>query len=170
MMGAGKSTVGRALARCLGWEFSDTDHIIELTTGVNIPTIFEIEGEDGFRKRETQALVNFEGASGCVLATGGGIVLLPENRELLKKIGRVVYLRASGKDLYERTRLDKNRPLLQHANPEKRIKTLLAERKPLYEEVADFIIDTGRQPVHQIVNKISHSLRMPLVAGHQRHG
>ena len=97
-------------------------------------------------------------------------MLAPENRALLKKIGRVVYLRASGKDLYERTRLDKNRPLLQAANPEKRIKTLLTERKPLYEEVADFIIDTGRQPVYQIVNKISHSLRLPSVAGQQRHG
>lgn len=170
MMGAGKSTVGKALAKHLDWEFSDTDHIIELTTGVSIPTIFEIEGEDGFRKRETQALINFEGASGCILATGGGIVLTEENRELLKKIGRVVYLRASSKDLFERTRLDKNRPLLQTDNPEKKLKELLSLRRSLYEQVADLVIDTGRQPVHQIVNKITHCLRLAPPVGNQRHG
>lgn len=167
MMGAGKSTVGRALARYLGWEFSDTDHIIEVTTGVSIPTIFEIEGEAGFRKRETQALINFEGASGCILATGGGIVLLQENRELLKRIGRVVYLRASSRDLYERTKLDKNRPLLQDPDPAGKLKSLLNLRRPLYEEVADICIDTGRQPVHQIVQKITNTLRLsPAVSDH----
>lgn len=169
MMGAGKSTVGKALARHLGWEFSDTDHIIEVTTGVSIPTIFEIEGEDGFRKRETQALFNFEGASGCILATGGGIVLSEENRKLLRRIGRVVYLRASARDLYERTKLDKNRPLLQDADPQTKIKNLLNMRKPLYEEVADLAVDTGRQPVQQIVQRIATCLRLtsnPAVSDH----
>ena len=159
MMGAGKSTVGRALAKQLDWEFSDTDHIIEISTGVSIPTIFEIEGEDGFRRRENQALVNFEGASHCVLATGGGIILSKENREILRRIGKVVYLKAAAKDLFERTKLDRNRPLLQDPNPEQKIKTLLAIRRPLYESCADLVIETGKQPVSQIVNKICHLLK-----------
>lgn len=159
MMGAGKSTVGRALAKQLEWDFSDTDHIIEMSTGVSIPTIFEIEGEEGFRRRETQALLNFEGASHCVLATGGGIILAEENRRILQRIGKVVYLRASARDLYERTKLDRNRPLLQDPNPEKKLKDLLAIRKPIYESCADLVIETGRQPVGQIVNKICQLLK-----------
>ncbi|NJM31748.1 MAG: shikimate kinase [Limnobacter sp.] len=159
-MGAGKSTVGKALAKFLGWDFCDIDHMVEKSTGVSIPTIFEIEGEDGFRKRETTALENFEGATHCVLATGGGIVLAPKNRPLLKKTGKVVFLKASAHDVYQRTRLDRNRPLLQDPDPHKKIRELLAFRTPLYKGIADLTIETGRQPVHTIVQKICTALHL----------
>ena len=160
MMGAGKSTVGKALAKHLSWEFTDTDHLIEHQTGVSIPVIFEIEGETGFRKRESAALASFVGREKQVIATGGGIVLSPENREILKKIGAVVYLSASAAELYQRTRLDKNRPLLQGPNPRRKIEELLAARLPLYRECADVVIETGRHPVYQIVHKIGHALKL----------
>jgi shikimate kinase len=160
MMGAGKSTVGKALAKHLSWGFIDTDQLIEQQTGVGIPVIFEIEGEAGFRKRESQTLVGFVGKECQVIATGGGIVLAVENREILKKIGLVVYLSASAGELYHRTRMDKNRPLLKSVNPQKRIEKLLAERLPLYQECADVVIETGRQPVQHIVNKIIHALKL----------
>lgn len=159
MMGAGKSTVGRALARQLGWEFIDTDQVIEQATGVSIPTIFEIEGEDGFRKRESQTLAALLERPQCVLATGGGIVINPKNREMLKAMGDVVYLKASTHDLMERTKLDKNRPLLQHPDPESKIEELLKMRRPMYQECADLVIETGRQPVNQIVHKICKALK-----------
>lgn len=160
MMGAGKSTVGKALAKHLSWEFTDTDHLIEQQTGVSIPVIFEIEGEQGFRRRESLALASFSGKERQVIATGGGIVLAPENREILKSIGAVVYLSASAAELYQRTRLDKNRPLLQGPNPRRKIEELLAARLPLYKEVASVVIETGRQPVYQIVQKISNALKL----------
>lgn len=158
-MGAGKSTVGKALARQLGWEFVDTDHVIEQATGVSIPTIFEIEGEEGFRKRETQTLATLLEKPQCVLATGGGIVINPQNRAMLKALGDVVYLKASTQDLMERTKLDKNRPLLQHPDPESKIEELLKVRRPMYQECADLVIETGRQPVNQIVHKICKALK-----------
>lgn len=160
MMGAGKSTVGKALAKHLSWEFTDTDHLIEHQTGVSIPVIFEIEGEAGFRRRESMALASFVGKERQIIATGGGIVLAAENRAVLKQIGSVVYLSASSTELYQRTRLDKNRPLLQGPNPRKIIEELLAARMPLYKECADVVVETGRQPVYQIVNKISHALEL----------
>lgn len=160
MMGAGKSTVGRALAKHLSWDFTDTDHLIEQQTGVSIPVIFEIEGEAGFRRRESMALAGFVGKERQVIATGGGIVLAAENRELLKHIGAVVYLSASANELYQRTRLDKNRPLLQGPNPRKKIEELLNARLPLYKECATVVIETGRQPVYHIVHKISHALNL----------
>ena len=160
MMGAGKSTVGKALAKHLSWEFTDTDHLIEQQTGVSIPVIFEIEGEAGFRRRESMALAGFAGKDRQVIATGGGIVLAAENREILKLIGSVVYLSAAGAELYQRTRLDKNRPLLQGPNPRRKIEELLTARSPLYRECADVVIETGRQPVYQIVQKISHALKL----------
>lgn len=159
-MGAGKSTVGRVLARHLSWQFSDTDHVIEQQTGVGVPVVFEIEGEAGFRKRESLALNSFLGKKNQVLATGGGIILLPENRALLKQIGTVVYLRASPYELYQRTRMDKNRPLLQSPNPRQRLEQLLLERRPYYEEVADLVIETGRQSVHVIAQKICSALNI----------
>ena len=158
-MGAGKSTVGKALARQLGWEFVDTDHVIEQATGVSIPTIFEIEGEEGFRKRETQTLATLLEKPQCVLATGGGIVINPQNRAMLKALGDVVYLKASVQDLVERTKLDKNRPLLQDPNPEKKLEDLLRVRRPMYQECADLVVETGRQPVSQIVHKICKALK-----------
>lgn len=159
-MGAGKSTVGKALAKHLSWEFTDTDHLIEHQTGVSIPVIFEIEGESGFRRRESAALSSFVGKEKQVIATGGGIVLASENREILKQIGAVVYLSASAAELYQRTRLDKNRPLLRGPNPRKKIEELLAARLPLYKECADVVVETGRQPVYQIVQKISQALNL----------
>jgi len=134
--------------------------LIEHQTGVSIPVIFEIEGEAGFRRRESTALASFLGCDKQVIATGGGIVLAPENREILKQIGAVVYLSASASELYQRTRLDKNRPLLQGPNPRRKIEELLAARLPLYKECADVVIETGRQPVYQIVQKISHALKL----------
>lgn len=162
MMGAGKSTVGKALAKHLSWEFTDTDHLIEHQTGVNIPVIFEIEGEAGFRRRESTALAGFLGKECQIIATGGGIVLAPENREVLRQLGSVVYLSASANELYQRTRMDKNRPLLQGPNPRKKIEELLLARAPLYRECATVTIETGRQPVYQIVQKICNALHLNL--------
>lgn len=143
-MGAGKTTVGRALAKRLGWQFVDTDHEIVARTGVSIPTIFEIEGEEGFRRRESQALTELAELNHVVLATGGGIVLAKENRECLRDSGIVVYLDVAPRQLYERTRHDKNRPLLQVEDPLARLEELYAQREPLYREIADIVIDGNR--------------------------
>lgn len=142
MMGAGKTTLGRHLARHLDREFMDLDHELEHRCGVSIADIFDIEGEAGFRKRETAALDHCTRLPGIVLATGGGAVLAPENRAYLKQRGLVVYLRASADELYKRVARDKNRPLLQTANPQQRLIELLAQREALYVEVADIIFDT----------------------------
>ena len=156
-MGAGKTTVGRMLAKSFKKTFYDTDLEIEKRTGVKIPTIFEMEGEAGFRKRESAMLDELSALSNVVLATGGGAVLDPANRELLRQRGIVIYLRADIHDLYLRTRHDRNRPLLQTADPQAKLKQLFEQRDPLYREVADFIVDTGSQPVTNIVSKI-HTL------------
>ena len=160
MMGAGKSTVGRALAKRLNWEFIDLDHEIEAVTGVRIPVIFEIEGESGFRKRESQVLADVVLRPRLILATGGGVVIDPENRALLKANGDVIYLRASADDLYQRTRNDKSRPLLQTDNPRQKIQELLNAREALYDEVANCKVNTGRQPVSQIAHHIISSLAL----------
>lgn len=154
LMGAGKTTVGRVLAKHLQRTFYDTDHEIERRTGVSIPHIFEVEGEAGFRKRESQVLADLVSMPDVVLATGGGIVLLPENRHLLKEHGTVIYLRANVHELWLRTRNDKNRPLLQQGDPREKLEQLFLVRDPLYKEVADYIVDTGGQPVNAIVQKI----------------
>lgn len=145
LMGAGKTTVGRQLAWRLGRPFFDSDHEIEVRTGVGIPTIFEIEGEAGFRKREAQVIGELVSEpQPMVLATGGGVVLLPENRKNLKDHGWVVYLNVPPFQLYQRTRQDRTRPLLQVADPLKRLQELYAIRDPLYRETADFILDGTR--------------------------
>lgn len=144
MMGCGKTTVGRELARRLKLRFLDCDHEIEARTGVKIPTIFEIEGEDGFRRRESQTLEDLTQEQGVVLATGGGAVLRPANRALLHERGLVVYLDVPSHVLWERTRHDRNRPLLQCDNPRARIEALYRERAPLYREVAHIIVEGGR--------------------------
>jgi shikimate kinase len=145
LMGAGKTTVGRQLAWRLGCPFYDSDHEIEVRTGVSIPTIFEIEGETGFRKREAQVIEELVNESGkMVLATGGGVVITPENRVNLKAHGWVVYLSVPPFQLYQRTRQDRNRPLLQVADPLKRLQELHAIRDPLYRETADLIVDGTR--------------------------
>jgi shikimate kinase len=147
LMGAGKTTVGRLLAKHYGCSFFDSDHEIEAHTGVKIPVIFEIEGEAGFRKREEAAIAELTALSGVVLATGGGAVLSPANRDRLRKNGVVIYLRGTPEHLYERTRHDRSRPLLQTDNPLARLRELYTQRDPLYRDVADIVVDTGRQSV-----------------------
>ncbi len=159
LMGAGKTTVGKQLAKSLDKTFYDSDHEIERRCGVNIPLIFELEGEAGFRKREALAIAELSQLQDVVLATGGGAVLLQENRQVLSSRGQVVYLRASVDELWNRTRGDRNRPLLQTDDPRERLQTLFAQRDPLYNEVADFVIDTGGQPVSAIVAQIENSLK-----------
>lgn len=144
MMGAGKTTVGKELARRWKYRFVDCDHEIEARTGVSIPTIFEIEGEEGFRRRESQTLEDLTQEEGLVLATGGGAVLRPANRTLLHERGLVVYLDVPPQILWERTRHDRSRPLLQCENPRARIESLYRERAPLYREVAHITVEGGR--------------------------
>ena len=164
-MGAGKTTVGKVLAKKLDKLFIDTDQEIVRRTGVNIPTIFDIEGEDGFRLREHTVLEDLVQMTNIVLATGGGIVLKEGNRQLLRSHGIVIYLRASVQDILERTRHDRSRPLLQTDNPQEVIATLYEKRDPLYQECAHITLDTSNQSVHYLVNllsqKINHFLRKP---------
>jgi shikimate kinase/3-dehydroquinate synthase len=158
MMGAGKTTIGRALASHLDKEFVDSDHEIQKRTGVKIPVIFEIEGEAGFRKRESEVLAELTERKNIILATGGGAVLNPENREILRRSGIVVYLRASVGDLYRRTQHDKNRPLLQTQNLYARLSELYTQRDTLYRETAHVVIDSGKQGVRFLVDKLINKL------------
>ena len=155
-MGAGKTTIGRSLAKRLSLSFVDTDKEIEARTGVSIPTIFEIEGEDGFRKREAQIIAEMSARSGLVVATGGGGVLRAENRANMRASGFVVYLNVPPQTLWERTRNDRNRPLLQVADPLLKLNQLFAIRDPLYREVATLVVDgsrTNAQGVLQLLLK-----------------
>lgn len=154
LMGAGKTTVGKALAKRLGWQFHDSDHEIAARTGVSIPTIFEIEGEAGFRRRESQVIAELTNLRNVVVATGGGAVLAEQNRDCLSMNGVVVYLNASPSQLYERTRHDRSRPLLQVPDPLAKLKSLHAERGPLYEAVADIVIDGDRSNSAAAVQQI----------------
>ena len=158
MMGAGKTTVGRLLARRLKLRFIDSDRELERRCGVKIPLIFDIEGEAGFRAREAQVLAELTALDGVVLGTGGGVVLSEDNRRRLAARGTVVYLRATPEDLYERVRHDRNRPLLATADPLARLRELHAERDPLYRDVADLVVDTGKQTVlalaRQLIDKL----------------
>ena len=159
LMGAGKTSVGRLLARRFGKTFYDCDQEIERRTGVKIPVIFEIEGEAGFRAREEHVLRELAALTDIVLATGGGAVLREENRRTLKQNGTVVYLRASLEDLWQRTRHDRNRPLLQTADPHAKLEQLFAERDPLYREVASLVMDTGNQSLRSLANRLELRLR-----------
>jgi shikimate kinase len=160
MMGAGKSTVGRWLARRLKLRFFDSDHEIERRCGVRIPVVFEIEGEAGFRDREAQVIAELAALDQIVLATGGGVVLLPKNRQLLAARGFVVYLRARPEDLYERVRHDRNRPLLTTADPLARLRELYLERDPLYQSVADLVMETGAQGVQALARRLLDKLEL----------
>ena len=151
MMGAGKTTVGRQLAKRLGKSFCDSDREIEARTGVRVAVIFDIEGEAGFRKREAEAIEQLTALDDIVLATGGGAVLDPRNREYLKTRGFAIYLHAQPLVLCQRTRSDKARPLLQGGDARDRLEKLYAERDPLYRDVADLVIDTGRQSVSSLL-------------------
>jgi shikimate kinase len=159
LMGAGKTTIGRLIAKQLGMDFYDSDHEVERKTGVKIPLIFELEGEAGFRKRETAAIQSLCELNNIVMATGGGAVLAPENRELLKKHGTVIYLRANVHDLWHRTRNDKTRPLLQGGNIKNKIEQLHQVRHPIYTEMADFIVDTGVQAALDICQQIEQLIK-----------
>jgi len=154
LMGAGKTSVGRLLAKRLGKRFIDSDHEIEARTGVRIPVIFEIEGEAGFRQRETAMIDELTRHEDIVLATGGGAVMDGRNREALHTRGTVVYLRANVDDLWNRTRRDRNRPLLQTADPRARLAELMAARDPLYREVAHLVVDTGAQSLRTLVVRL----------------
>lgn len=158
MMGSGKSTVGRRLASTLGRPFVDADTVLERRCGVPISTIFELEGEDGFRRREAQLIAELAQPAGCVLATGGGAVLNADSRALLHRGGFVVYLQAGVSDLWQRLRRDRGRPLLRTSDPRARIEALVAQRDPLYREAAHCVIPTGRQPVDRTVADIIAAL------------
>ena len=159
-MGAGKSTVGRVLARKLNSRFIDSDHALEERCGVKIPTIFEMEGEAGFRRREAQIIEELTQEKGLILATGGGSVLLPENRRALSERGTVVYLHANPIELWHRTKGGESRPLLQNGDPKAILENLYALRDPLYREIADHIIETGKPSVNQLVNTLLMQLEL----------
>ncbi len=154
MMGCGKTTMGRTLAKHLGKDFVDSDEEIQKRTGVTIPHIFDIEGEAGFRLRETQALLDLVERDNLVLATGGGAVLAEQNRCALKQNGIVIYLNASVYDLWQRTRHDRNRPLLQTADPYAKLTELLEQRGPLYHQAADIVMHSSKQSVHALMLRL----------------
>lgn len=157
-MGAGKSTIGRLLAKELRLPFKDSDKEIEQRTGADIPWIFDVEGEQGFREREQAVIVDLCGADGLVLATGGGAVLREENRRALRAGGRVVYLHATVEQQIDRTSRDRNRPLLRTADPARVLSDLMAIRDPLYREIADVVIETDERPPRMVVLEIIERL------------
>lgn len=159
LMGAGKTTVGRQLAKRLHRRFLDSDHEIEARTGVRIPVIFEIEGEAGFRKREAQVLAELARTTGLVLATGGGAILAPDNRRCLRESGLVVYLSATPEVLFERTRHDKNRPLLRVDDPLAKLRELYVQRDPLYREAAHLVVEGGEVGAGHLAQRIEKELR-----------
>lgn len=153
-MGAGKSTIGRLLAKELKLQFKDSDKEIEQRTGADIPWIFDVEGEQGFREREQSMIAELCELSGVVIATGGGVVLRPENRQALSAGGRVVYLHASVDQQLDRTSRDRNRPLLRNSDPAKVLGSLMEIRDPLYREIADVIVETDERPPRMVVQEI----------------
>ena len=158
-MGAGKTTIGRHLAILLHKRFVDADQEIEKRTGVAIPLIFEIEGEAGFRRRESLVIDALTQEQGIVLATGGGVVLLEENRQALRQHGSVVYLQADIETLVARTRRDRNRPLLQTGDPRGKIAELLREREPIYRQLAHVVVDTGQRAPSSVASDIAARLK-----------
>lgn len=158
MMGAGKTTLGKALAQKTGREFVDTDRLVVERTGVPVATVFEFEGEQGFRRRESAIIAELAQRSGCVVATGGGAILAEENRQAMRASGTVVYLRARLESLWERTRHDTSRPLLATADPRATLASLLEQRDPLYREAAHVIVDTGSQSAATLVGRVLGAL------------
>lgn len=151
MMGSGKTTMGRALAKHLGKDFVDSDEEIKQRTGVTIPHIFDIEGEPGFRSRESTVIAELVKRDNMVLATGGGAVLAEKNRTLLQQNGIVIYLKASVHDLWQRTRNDHSRPLLQTSDPYGKLMELFQQRDPLYQQAADISIQSGKRSLHSLM-------------------
>ncbi|WP_302480373.1 shikimate kinase [Polynucleobacter antarcticus] len=160
LMGAGKSTVGKLLAKKLDRRFLDADHVIEERCGVKIPIIFEMEGEAGFRKREAQVINELTNEQDLILATGGGAVLFPENRRLLSERGTVIYLHANPTELWHRTKGSEGRPLLKNGDPKKILENLYTIRDPLYREIADYVIETGKPSVNQLVHILITQLEL----------
>ncbi|HEX4332865.1 MAG TPA: shikimate kinase [Usitatibacter sp.] len=158
MMGAGKTTIGRALARHLGREFVDSDRVLAERTGVPVATIFEIEGEEGFRRRECAVIVELAEGDGQIVATGGGSILAAENRLAMREAGTVVYLRARVDNLWERTRHDATRPLLATPDPRAKLQSLLVEREPLYRDAAHVVVETGSQSTQTVVKRVLAAL------------
>ncbi len=158
-MGAGKSTVGRQLAHKLHYQFVDTDHMIEERSGADIPWIFDVEGEAGFRCRESNVLSSVVEMDQVVIATGGGIVVRAENWDMLKASGLVIYLTASIEQLVLRTFKDKKRPLLQVDDPKSKIKEIIEQRDPIYRKIADEVIVTDGNSTKNVVKKISELIK-----------
>jgi shikimate kinase len=161
MMGAGKTTVGKALARRLGREFVDCDREIVERTGVPVATIFEIEGETGFRQRESCVLADLALRTDCVIATGGGAVLSADNRRLMRESGTVIYLNASVDHLHERTRRDASRPLLASGDRHATIARLVEQRDPLYRDAAHIIVESGTPSAGTLAGRIIAALNEP---------
>lgn len=160
LMGAGKTTIGKCLAQRLNWQFYDSDQEVVKRTGVPISTIFEVEGEASFREREHAVISELSILKHCVIATGGGAILRPENRNLLQQSGVIVYLSTSVDCILKRTAQDKSRPLLQVSNPRERLESLFAERDPLYRHIADHIVVTHNQPIPIVVNQLIEQLNL----------
>ncbi|MBI3146916.1 MAG: shikimate kinase [Betaproteobacteria bacterium] len=158
MMGCGKSTLGKQLARRLRRQFVDSDVELEHRSGVSIPMIFELDGEEGFRARETQVIADLTRRRGLVLATGGGAILSPENRSMLRASGMVIYLHASVAILYERTRRSKGRPLLNVPDPEQRLCELYTVRDPLYREAAHIVIESAQNRLSSLLERVMHGI------------
>ena len=159
LMGAGKSTIGRQLARELGKQFRDSDSEIEKRTGVSIDVIFDIEGEQGFRRRETRMLQELVEERGIVLATGGGAILASENRQLLTDNGLIIYLKASAEHLAGRVKLDRRRPLLQTGDKLAKIRELMTQREPVYQQLADMVVETNNRSIPRVVREISKMIK-----------
>ena len=158
MMGSGKTTVGKLLAKSLHKDFIDSDDEIQRRTGVTIPHIFDVEGEAGFRLREAAVLEDLLQQHDIVLATGGGAPLSQQNRDRLRENGVVIYLKSNVHDLWLRTRHDQNRPLLQTADPRAKLQALYEQRDPLYASIADIVIHTGKQSVQVLLAKLQERL------------
>lgn len=157
-MGSGKSAVGRQLARLLHLDFHDSDVEIERRTGVDIPYIFEKEGEAGFREREREVIESLTQLSNVIIATGGGAILLPQNREWLVQRGRIVYLKTGIEHQLDRTRQGRQRPLLYTDDPEAKLRELMEHRAPLYESIASFTVVTDGRQVRAVVDEIVQCL------------
>ncbi|NVK23016.1 MAG: shikimate kinase AroK [Kangiellaceae bacterium] len=161
-MGAGKTTIGKQLAEILKLEFVDSDHELEARTGAPIDWIFDIEGEDGFRKREEGVIEDLTQQQGIVLATGGGAIVSDKSRNFLAARGVVVYLETSIEQQLERTRRDKRRPLIQNDNPRETLETLMKEREPLYQEIADLTVATNISSVKSVAKEIVELMEQPI--------
>ena len=161
-MGAGKSTIGRQLAQILNYEFVDSDHEIEARTGADIPWIFDVEGEEGFRRREESVIDELTLRDGVVLATGGGAVTREANRRVISARGIVIYLKTSIEQQLARTAKDRKRPLLQHAEPRKVLTELMKTREPLYLEVADHVVETDASNIRDVATKIAELVAQPI--------